>query len=618
MIIEKNVVESCALPPPPPPPPPLPADFLTKKDDSAEKKGEHSIIKVVDPNAEKMDELKSLKRSQTKLKQVHWDRIDNISNTLWRYSDDQNINKLLDERGILSDLEQFFQVKEATFRKKPVVVAKKKNSHRVSFLPRDLKQTFAINLHQFNALSDVEFVQKVLACDDEINKATNIIEFFNNDAAMEVTSNLLKDLDPYSTNLKHGSTIPRKDPNELERYDRIYLELCFNLSGYWKARSRALFVAITYESDYNDINYQLNQLDTGLKEIKSSTSLVGVLTLIKNIGNFMNDDSKLALGFKLSTLQRLRFLKDSSNKYSLLHYIEKTVRRHFPEYKDFADELSNIKKISTLSVDELEKSVEDFISLVSNCARQIENGALSDRSKLHPDDKIIEYVSKVISKAEKRAAALKLHLSAALRTMNDTMEYYAESFSETNSRNSFFMKFLVFINEYKKAYQENIRNEEEEKNQERRKKALHNMTVKSEAGNTVDNDIMEHLLGRLREKKLLDSRRLAKSIIDKNEDDFIVNESVDLTDSTGSDFTLAEDRQQDELESSTIPNIENDLVQPSAIDTPRQDQNVCDPYDNTWEDPVGKNGKAERQKTIKNDDKSCDESQTSKAEKESD
>lgn len=319
----------------------------------------------------------------------------------------------------------------------------------------------------------------------------------------------------------------------------------------------------------------------------------------------MNDDSKLALGFKLSTLQRLRFLKDSSNQYSLLHYIEKTVRRHFPEYKDFADELSNIKKVSTISVDELEKSVNDFDSLVSNCAKQIENGALSDESKLHPDDKIIEYVSKVIIKAEKRAMALKVHLSSVLGTMNDTMEYYAESFSETDSKNSFFMKFLVFINEYKKAYQENIRNEEEERNQERKKQALQNMTIKTEVNNTVDNDIMEHLLGRLREKKLLDSRKLAKSLIDNSEDDFIGNKNeVGHLNLTGSsrNVTLTGTKQQVELDSKSISNIENDLIQPNAIGSLIQKQGTFDPFHAAEEGTsIGEKDTTEKLKTIEND-----------------
>ncbi|CAI8494341.1 unnamed protein product [Pichia kudriavzevii] len=506
-----------ALPPPPPPPPPLPDNLKIKKTitslPSPTEVEEESTVdeekEKVDPNAELLDQLKSLKRAQTKLKQVHWDRIDNISNTLWKDLDDHSINKVLDERGILSQLEESFKIKE--YKMKPKNQKSKKTvSEKTTFLPRDLKQTFAINLHQFHSLSDVEFTKKVLHCDDEITKATNVIEFFNNETATEVTPTLLRDLAPYSTNIKIEGAKPKRDPNDLERYDRIYLELCYNLSSYWKARSRILFVSISYESDYLEINRKLDLLESGLNNIKSSKSLIEILALIKNMGNFMNDDSKIALGFRLSTLQRLRFLKDTTNKISLLHYIEATVRIHFPQYKDFTDELTDLKKISTLNIDELEKSVDDFTNLVRSCDEQLERGVLSDKSKLHPDDKIIEYSKGIIGKAKVKADTLKKRLATTLEFLESTMIYYAEEYSDRSSRNGFFMKFVTFVNEYKKAYLENIRREEVEKNEHARKNAQHNSMNKEEEVKAQQNTLMKQLMVRLKEKKTFDSKKASQ------------------------------------------------------------------------------------------------------------
>jgi hypothetical protein len=295
--------------------------------------------------------------------------------------------------------------------------------------------------------------------------------------------------------------------------------------------------------------------------------------LIKNIGNFMNDDSKIALGFKLSTLQRLRFLKDNSNKSSMLQYVEKTVRNHFPEYKDFTDELSAVKKISTLNIDDLEKSVDDFVALIRSCTNQIRTGVLSDKSKLHPDDRIVEYFGNVLEKAQKNSETLSSHLESALDNLKSTMAFYAENYDDKGSKNSFFMKFVTFIGEYKQAHLQNIRMEEEENNKEKRQKILHEMMNKKKSVTSKESDIVEHLLDKLKEKKMSDCRRNVKAIVEKvtipslDVDDNTTDEGADDLDDT---FTAHDDERkgdadnenpclenQDVGEASSAPNIEH-------------------------------------------------------------
>ena len=57
---------------------------------------------------------------------------------------------------------------------------------------------------------------------------------------------------------------------------------------------------------------KLNIVDEANAALKSR-SLQNVLGIIRTVGNFMNDDAKQALGFKLDTLQRLKFMKDDQN-----------------------------------------------------------------------------------------------------------------------------------------------------------------------------------------------------------------------------------------------------------------------------------------------------------------
>jgi len=61
--------------------------------------------------------------------------------------------------------------------------------------------------------------------------------------------------------------------------------------------------------------------------------------VILTMGNFMNDASKQATGFKLGTLSRLVNVKDEKNQRSFMDYIEMSIRNKFPEWQSFVDEL---------------------------------------------------------------------------------------------------------------------------------------------------------------------------------------------------------------------------------------------------------------------------------------
>ncbi|KAM9886865.1 hypothetical protein OXX69_013562, partial [Metschnikowia pulcherrima] len=145
------------------------------------------------------------------------------------------------------------------------------------------------------------------------------------DEIVEVPNSLAISLQPYSTSYVSDEIAkPEKDPNELQRPDRIYLELIYNLQHYWKSRIRALKTMASYEKDYEDLVKKLRSIDAAVGSIKHSKHLRSVFDIILAVGNYMNDTSKQAKGFRLSSLQRLGFVKDDKNSMSFLHYVEKT------------------------------------------------------------------------------------------------------------------------------------------------------------------------------------------------------------------------------------------------------------------------------------------------------
>ncbi|KAH3662668.1 hypothetical protein OGATHE_004243 [Ogataea polymorpha] len=508
-----------APPPPPPPPsflkpasptppkpasapaPPPPPSFL--KPAASEPPVPPPLPKMPTSDPQKLGKRKNdtpkpiLRRPTSKLKQVHWDKLDDVTNTIWKTVDDAALSSKLEELGVLDDLEsQFYAVESKAFKPKAVVA---KNTKR-SFLSRDLQQQFGINLYQYSAIPEMEFVAKMLRCDRSLVQNSSLVDFFCNDALTEISPNLMRDFAPYSTNYIQNHK-PKKDPSELDRLDRIYLELCFNLRHYWTERSKCISVCYNYERDLEDMARDLQVLENAVEEVRGSTSLVQVLYIIKGLGNFMNDASKSANGFKLSTLQRLKYLKDSKNTTTLLNYIEKVIRTRFSEYANFADEISAVHKAHNVSIDTLASEFKELLRNVEFCNNALTDGCLSDPAKLHPDDRIMSFAKSRIAVAQTKIKEFDAKLTIVIDSFEQLMEKFGERVKDESARTSFFSKFKLFVDDYKKAQADNARLEKEERAYEKRKRMMEEFKKSKCEQEQPQDNLIESLLDQLRTQK---------------------------------------------------------------------------------------------------------------------
>lgn len=475
-------------PPPPPPPPPLPSgllriassDFLPPPPPIPTFFGRNSKIAnkngapAPPPLPPALITASSLgrKRDRAKMKHIHWDRINNVSNTLWTRINNDRIMSSLKKAGVLKDVEEAFKAAELS-AKAHRFKAKINRSERKTLLPRELQQQFGINLHQYSDLTVGQFVAKVLKCDTELLKNTTLIQFFNWEELLSLSPSIMSKFKPYSSIDFAGKKVePKMDPDTLARFDRIYLELCYEHRKYWRARSKALILASSYERDYRDLLRKLTLVDKSIASIKTSEAFPEVLGVIKSIGNYMNDDSKRIDGFKLSALQRLTFLKNSTNTGTLLHFIEKVIRSNFPDLAVIVDDFRELAKVSRVSMSLLREEIVKYENAVSSCNRNFTDGCLSSTAKIDSKDKIRDYMGHILHKSGKHAEFLKAHMKTTFADFDDLMVYFGENSNESTAREEFFQKFQTFIEEYKKVHTENVRAEEEERAMEIRKKMI--------------------------------------------------------------------------------------------------------------------------------------------------
>lgn len=457
----------------PPPPPPLPEEISPSIGKTVDLKfKEQDLAETLRKDTEELQAELAMLKPKTKLKQMHWSKIDDINNTFWNEMPNEPLVNKLQEQGVLEKVEKAFVAKTPVLKSRPKLDSPlNPRPTKTALLPRDLAQQFGINLHMFGNLSVQELFDKILKCDLEILENVSVLEFFNSDALNDVPDSLKRAFAPYSHEYSRPELKPLKSADELERADQIFLEI-HNMRSYWKSRSRALLLLQSYKKDFHDLEQKLDLIDEATNNIRNSESLRQVLAIIRSVGNFMNDDSKKAMGFKLDVLQRLKFMKDDTNKMTFLHYVEKIVRNNFPEYGSFVDELSILNRMNKIVIEQIETECNDYIRNVSNAITSTVKGNLSLSDKFHPKDQIIKVLKEPLDSARLKSGILESHLKRTIKGYCDLMEYFGENPEDTNSRNTFFSKFSGFVLEFKKVHIENVQKEEDERTYEEKKQSI--------------------------------------------------------------------------------------------------------------------------------------------------
>lgn len=292
----------------------------------------------------------------------------------------------------------------------------------------------------------------LIHCDREILDNTVVMEFLQRDELCTIPENISKLMAPYSkdwTGADAATSEREQDPNELTREDQIYLYTAYELNHYWKARMRALALTRTFEPDYDHISTKLQQVVKVSEALRDSVSLMNVLGLILDIGNFMNDANKQAQGFKLGSLARLGMVKDDKNETTFADLVERIVRNQYPEWEDFTEEINGVIGLQKLNVDQLRVDAKKYIDNIKNVQASLDAGNLSDPKKFHPQDRVSQVVQRSMKDARRKAEQLELYLDEMVKTYDDIMSFYGEDNSDDNARRDFFAKLAAFLLEWK-------------------------------------------------------------------------------------------------------------------------------------------------------------------------
>lgn len=461
-----------APPPPPPPPPPgsLPLSPLSPvpipgAPDAPPLPGvEHGHFLPQSPLSPVPALKNPIMRPKKKLKAFHWDKVDTPQVTVWAETANAEAKeekyRELQRKGVLDEVEKLFSAKETKIIGGG---AGKGRGDKKQIIGSDMMRNFHVSMAKFKNESADEVVRKIIHCDREVLDNNVVMDFLQREDLCAIPDNIAKLMAPYSKDWTGPDALSSKrehDPSELTREDQIYLQTAFELHHYWKARMRALALTRSYEPDYDDISSKLKQIVTVSEAVRDSTSLMSVLALILDIGNYMNDSNKQASGFKLSSLGRLAMVKDDKNESTFADLIERIVRNQYSQWEVFVDDIADVVPAAKLNVDQLRQDAKKYIENIRNVQSSLDAGNLSDPKKFHPQDRVAQVVQRSMKEARRKAEQMQLYLDETSRTYDDIMTYFGEDNQDENARRDFFGKLAGFVTEWKKSKEKNMAVEE--------------------------------------------------------------------------------------------------------------------------------------------------------------
>ncbi|RMJ26835.1 Cytokinesis protein sepA [Aspergillus sp. HF37] len=411
-------------------------------------------------------------RPKKKLKALHWDKVDTPQVTVWAShaptpeAKEEKYSELA-KRGVLDEVERLFMAKETKIFGGSTAAKQRKDKKQI--ISNELSKNLQIAMAKFSQYPADDVVRMLIQCDRDILDNSVVMDFLQREELCNIPENVSKLMAPYSkdwTGPDAATSTREQDPNDLTREDQIFLYTAYELNHYWKARMRALSLTRTFEPDYEHISAKIQHVAKVSEALRDSVSLMNVLGLILDIGNFMNDANKQAQGFKLGSLARLGMVKDDKNETTFADLVERIVRNQYPEWEDFSDDIGGVIGLQKLNVDQLRVDAKKYIDNIKNVQSSLDAGNLSDPKKFHPHDRVSQVVQRNMKDARRKAEQMQLYLDEMIKTYDDIMTFYGEDSGDENARRDFFAKLASFLQEWKKSREKNMTLEESRRRME--------------------------------------------------------------------------------------------------------------------------------------------------------
>ncbi|EIM20637.1 hypothetical protein WALSEDRAFT_60895 [Wallemia mellicola CBS 633.66] len=467
------------LPPPPPPPPSSsrPASVLF--------------------NAQKRKELPD--GASQKMKQLQWDKINqlHLDKTVWGLTNEapetEWFNQLKRD-GVWIELEEDFKSKQMVLN----LMNRKKDKDLISVLDVSSQKRIEIVMQRVKQYSPEQIAAKILSFDEDF-----------------CTQTFLSELKPVlPTPEQAGKLAPYRDAGPevlitLHPADRLMVQLIkIERMG---PRIEGMLYKSVFEEVYSILSESVEVVHEASENLMAAPKFIEMLKLVLLIGNYMNAQGVKggAFGFKITSLNKMVDTK-STNGTTLVHFLERTVAKHFTEMEGFIDELSKPADAYRVNLTDVRKGLGDLREGLKHLISELEAN-FSEPEKINPKDGYPERMWKFSAVAKEKLDGMVDRLALADSSYQNTARFYGE-LEKLPSTSEFFGVFKQFLSSYKKCKNENQSYAEEKASIEKRRqakeaRAKERAAIQAAYSDPAGESIMDTLLEKLKQGESAPRRR---------------------------------------------------------------------------------------------------------------
>ncbi|KAF8212513.1 hypothetical protein K438DRAFT_1663494 [Mycena galopus ATCC 62051] len=433
--------------------------------------------------------------ASTKMKQLQWDKLPQqlalrtVFNDEEPSKEQEMLNKLQVD-GVWMEMEEDFKAKQLVIN----LMARQKRAELKSVLDPQTKKRVEILIQRVKKLQPEEIAWKIQQFDQELCTESFLSE--------------LKPVLPSPEQVGKLNVYRNADPEELSGLhpsDRLMVKLIqIERLG---PRIEGMLYKCEFEESWTLLNESACKLAEASQALLNAKWFKELLSLILLIGNYMNGTGLKggAFGFRVSSINKLVDTK-SVNNTTLLHFLERTIAKHFPDMEDFLEELSKPAEAYRVNLQDLRKGLGELRDGLKRIRQELgEHFADMDQN-----EKYGKQMWNFVGKANGQLEDLIDNVNLADSTFTEAIKYFGEE-DKTMSSSEFYAIFKTFVTSYKKCKADNQTIAEERAALEKRRAAAEEVMAKrqlamNEAPPTEDDSVLDTLLAKLREGETVGRR----------------------------------------------------------------------------------------------------------------
>lgn len=447
--------------------------------------------------------------AKTRMKQLQWDKLtaQHAAETIWGQSgvEDEELAKVLRSEGLFEEMEEDFKAKQAAKRQTSAAAKKDKFEFKthLSFQTRQgiemvLKRVRS-KLTDSKHATPEEVAHHIVNCDQVVLDQSFLTELLRHYPESETKGQLgeYRNATDEELRLLHPS-------------DRLVVLLM--TVPHLKEKVKGLLFRTKYKEAFELVKEGSGKIRAGSEGLVKAQNFAKLLGIILMMGNYLNATGVQggAFGFKISSINKLVDTK-ASDGTTLLHFVERTVSKAFPEVEAFLDELEDPAEACRVQLLDLKRDLAELKS--GSLQHKKELDRFIDEDEAHLEDPYTKLMLPFLNEAGSELSRLGDQVQFTERTYIDALRYFGEGpdpkrrgfpAAQPMHTEDFFGVFREFSTAYRKVKADNVKIAEQRQIESKRRAAAEEREkerlealARKEAG-VDDSLVLETLLGNLR------------------------------------------------------------------------------------------------------------------------